>query len=323
VTPAALLELLRATGLVRDHQAVATSGGTRNANHVVENAGARLFVKTANPDSPESAATLANEAAFYAAAAAGPLAAHLPRLVAWVPAHAVLCLEHVARPAARLLESPAALSALADVLAVLHRAPRPRGLARRLPAGLSFDRLGPDLFARVSAANVELLAALHQSHRAVRALAGARRRWRVAACIHGDLKLAHVLGAPDRLVLVDWELAGPGDPAWDVAAVLHEPLREWAESATRDAQDEPQPTRALDELARHVPAFWRRYREAAAPGGDFAARVRVLVGARLVQSAVEANTLRHRPSYASALVLQVGLNVLEREDALATLLGIA
>jgi hypothetical protein len=46
--------------------------------------------------------------------------------------------------------------------------------------------------------------------------------WERAALLHGDLKWDNWLAAPDgsRLVLVDWELADLGDPAFDLASLL-------------------------------------------------------------------------------------------------------
>jgi hypothetical protein len=47
--------------------------------------------------------------------------------------------------------------------------------------------------------------------------------WAVAhpATVHGDLQLAHALISRGQVVLLDWELCGLGDPALDVARLLH------------------------------------------------------------------------------------------------------
>ena len=54
----------------------------------------------------------------------------------------------------------------------------------------------------------------------VAALAGLDRAWRPRTVVHGDVKFDNVLVAGGRLVLVDWELAGRGEPAWDLAGVV-------------------------------------------------------------------------------------------------------
>lgn len=48
----------------------------------------------------------------------------------------------------------------------------------------------------------------------------ASARWGPQGWIHGDVALANVLVVGDRAVLVDWEGAGLGDPAWDLASAV-------------------------------------------------------------------------------------------------------
>ncbi|WP_440900896.1 phosphotransferase family protein, partial [Actinosynnema sp.] len=56
---------------------------------------------------------------------------------------------------------------------------------------------------------------------AVRALQEARRRWQPMCLVHGDLTHANVVLRPGAgPVLLDWEMARVGDPAWDLAALL-------------------------------------------------------------------------------------------------------
>lgn len=48
------------------------------------------------------------------------------------------------------------------------------------------------------------------------------------ALVHGDMKLDNVLCGPDeRLLLVDFEHAGVGDPSWDAGAALGDYLSRW------------------------------------------------------------------------------------------------
>jgi Ser/Thr protein kinase RdoA (MazF antagonist) len=53
-----------------------------------------------------------------------------------------------------------------------------------------------------------------------------QQSWRRSALLHGDLRWSNILLDPavDRLYLVDWELAGAGDPAWDIGAVISDLL---------------------------------------------------------------------------------------------------
>lgn len=91
--------------------------------------------------------------------------------------------------------------------------------------------------------------------------------WRAGVPIHGDVKWEHVRcdGA-----LIDWELAGVGDPAWDLASLLHELCIGEA------------PPRVLGQVlatyARHVERPLHR---------SFLQRTRAALAVRCVQSAEE------------------------------------
>jgi hypothetical protein len=53
------------------------------------------------------------------------------------------------------------------------------------------------------------------------------RSWTAGAVVHGDLRLDNCLlgpGPAGNVVLIDWEVAGRGDPTWDVACVVQELL---------------------------------------------------------------------------------------------------
>ncbi|MGO1385903.1 MAG: phosphotransferase family protein [Arachnia sp.] len=52
------------------------------------------------------------------------------------------------------------------------------------------------------------------------ALDQASRQWEVSAWIHGDVTAGNIIVHDDRAVLVDWESAGLGDPAWDLATAV-------------------------------------------------------------------------------------------------------
>ncbi len=139
---------------------------------------------------------------------------------------------------------------------------------------------------------------------ALRAAVGkAARSWRREAVIHGDVRWDNVVVTLDprtdreRLLLIDLEFADVGDPAWDVAGALAEPL---AVAAVADAGDGAAdgvlaPTdrrtagRYVRDLRPFLGCFIAAYREAAGPvtvDGDLGRAVR-LVPARLVQAAFQ------------------------------------
>jgi aminoglycoside phosphotransferase (APT) family kinase protein len=68
-------------------------------------------------------------------------------------------------------------------------------------------------------------------------------QWAPACLVHGDVRAANVVCGPDPdlprpLVLVDWEVAGHGDPRWDVGCLVGDLLTAWVDGLDVDAGDE-------------------------------------------------------------------------------------
>lgn len=240
-----------------------------------------------------SAESLANEVALYRrlAAAGGPLAAAIPRFHGHDPARGVLILEWIAggedlyrRMAARA-RCPAALAAaLGRVLGALHGvAPDDEDLRRDEPWVLSLHRPRLDALRQLTAPSIALITAIQRDAALVAALDDLRDDWRVEALVHRDVKWANCIVAPRAQVrLVDWEMAGWGDPALDVGAAFGEFL---GHRLRRSGEHEP----AADATA--VAALWRAY---VRTRGIDATAAAALLGravrhsaARLVQSAYE------------------------------------
>jgi Ser/Thr protein kinase RdoA (MazF antagonist) len=149
-----------------------------------------------------------------------------------------------------------------------------------------------------------------------------------AAVVHGDLRWENCLALPGpgghrrtRVVLIDWELAGEADPAFDVGSVLAEYLRVWVGSVT--IVEPGDPARLVDR-ARHplsamrpaIDAFWSGYRSAH-PEPPPLRRVVELAGVRLLQTAVErAQALNAAVAHVVTLV-QLGENLLRHPDVAA------
>jgi aminoglycoside phosphotransferase (APT) family kinase protein len=67
--------------------------------------------------------------------------------------------------------------------------------------------------------------------------------WSPACLVHGDVRRANVVCGPDPedarpLVLVDWEVAGHGDPRWDVGCLVGDLLTGWIDGLDVDAGDD-------------------------------------------------------------------------------------
>jgi Ser/Thr protein kinase RdoA (MazF antagonist) len=100
---------------------------------------------------------------------------------------------------------------LGDIAALLRRWHRSGARLQPVDPFEAFDRLRASL--ATQAVSPRLEAALERA----RAELG-RTENRVP--IHGDTSLENFLETPRGLVLIDWEYAGLGDPAWDLAVLL-------------------------------------------------------------------------------------------------------
>lgn len=166
-----------------------------------------------------------------------------------------------------------------------------------------------------------------------------RRDWQIGALIHHDLKWANIIVAPGRqqgVHLIDWELAQPGDPAWDVGSFFSEYLTCWLRSipAAGIPDGAVSAAQAQVPLARLQPAmraFWSSYAQsigwnstvANADPDAFLQRATRYCAARMLQSGYERLQVEGRASQIDTLLLQVCLNILRQpRGAAAQLLGI-
>ncbi|HJV08641.1 MAG TPA: phosphotransferase, partial [Acidimicrobiales bacterium] len=125
-----------------------------------------------------------------------------------------------------------------------------------------------------------------------RRLAELRDGWRLRGVIHGDVRWDNALVVGDRVVLVDWEFADWGDPAWDVAGAVADALVYAVlplDVAHRDGLLAPE---ALGRLCGSLDWFFGRFASAYATayGAPAASDLEAgghLVPARLVQNAFQ------------------------------------
>jgi aminoglycoside phosphotransferase (APT) family kinase protein len=202
--------------------------------------GQRIFLKR---DAAERSAFLEQEAAVLTALSANGSSQLAPRLIDFDPEQRLLITEsvdgyvpldrHLRRT---LLADSAAATAAGLALSRLHEhAPEMSGTAARIPFPLAeIAPLTPEDFAARPAGYAQLAAVLHQSRHAVEKL---RSRWRHSHFIHGDFKADNLLlridprfkGEPP-IVIVDWEMAGVGDPLWDIGSFVGSLLLTWMQA---------------------------------------------------------------------------------------------
>ena len=156
--------------------------------------------------------------------------------------------------------------------------------------------------------------------------------------MHGDVRWDNCLAVRDgsgrwsRLLLVDWEMAGPGDPAEDVGAFLGEYLRAWVGSIP---DLDPRKRLATTANARYplgrmqpaLRAFWAAYASRRRrPRDELGATLRRatrFAAARLVTGALEEAQMLPVLHAGVLNAVQLGRAVLRRPDeAAAQLLGL-
>jgi aminoglycoside phosphotransferase (APT) family kinase protein len=210
----------------------------------------------------------------------GKLASWLPEVVSYDPGEGALVLE--ATPGARDLGRHHQRGRFSVILA--HAAGRALGMLHSLPTaalGLptSIDSdwrralHRPDLASvnDSSTGALDLIRLVQRSAELCSRLDELDASSSVESVIHGDVRWDNCLairsrgsGSWRRLLLIDWEMAGPGDPAWDVGAFFGEYLRAWLWSIPDldPRKGRLDPGHARFRLVRMQPAvrgFWDAY----------------------------------------------------------------
>jgi hypothetical protein len=247
------------------------------------------------------ASSLANEAdVLRRLAGTRELAGHVPVVVREEEGRLVLSTAAGARDWAdhrgRFPRIPARI--LGRILARLHglRVDGVRGT--EAVWGLDLAEPPHELVVQLSAGAQDLLARIQANDELCGRLAELRNTSSGVALVHGDLRWENCLALPapgarrrTRVLVVDWELAGGADPAFDVGSVVAEYLRVWVGSVPIVEAVEPG---RLVEHARHplsamrpaIHALWSSYSDAH-PDPPSLQRVTELTGVRLLQTAIE------------------------------------
>ncbi|MDP1849233.1 MAG: phosphotransferase [Solirubrobacteraceae bacterium] len=294
--PAYLLRrrLLSRRSIVAGHLRVGDVSSRNRNFRVTGGAGESYLLKQGI--AADSAQSLRNEAALYrrltADAAAAP-AASVPALHGYDARRGILILEWL--PGGEDLDAlhrrrggcpPALAAALGRALATLHAiVPDGEELREDAPWVLALHRPPLDALRYLSAASVQLVRRLQSDERIGVAFDELRDGWRAEALVHRDVKWANCIAhprpggsRPTRVALVDWEMAGWGDPAFDIGSTLSDHAA-FGLAGGRDAG------------GRAPAAFWSAYVRARGLGEPAAARLLErsvrFAGARLVQSAYE------------------------------------
>lgn len=226
---------------------------------------------------------------------------------------------------------PEAARSLGGALAGLH-AVRPESHA---VAGL--DETGPLGRATLDWAAVtpSALAAFPSGFREVWARAAAAgpaldrlaAGWRPRALIHADVKHDNVVVAPGddtRVMVLDWETAGWGDPLWDVGCLAGNLVQLWLHTlhltpgATLESWLSTGPV-PLDEVRTRVRALLAGYAPGSLPAAD-RRRIAGYAGAFLLQRALASGMQSERLDARAVLTAHLAARFLTDPDRTAELL---
>jgi aminoglycoside phosphotransferase (APT) family kinase protein len=332
--------------------------GRRNQNlKIVRRRGPSYLIKQPGEGEGATDATIRCEASFYKYCELDPgaadIRAHLPAVHGWDENRGLLILELIdGRPlwahydATPAPEFPSdAAAPLGDALGTVHRIfreqpSRPAWMAAlsAAPAWILFaHRPTPEILARLSPANAEVLKMLQKDRPMAAGLDRLRTEWSPNTLIHNDIKGDNILvTARDnegvRVRTIDWELIQIGDAAWDVGTVFRDFLDYWLLSVPLSGDLAPEqmlegahlPLAKLHPAAR---AFWDAYRISARmdadSAGTFLLRSLRFAAARMAQGAYELSSGVHEPSNLAIAMLQLAANVLaDPRDASLHLFGI-
>jgi Ser/Thr protein kinase RdoA (MazF antagonist) len=332
--------------------------GRRNQNlKIVRRRGPSYLIKQPGEGERATEATIRCEASFYNHCQLDPNASDvrslLPCLHGWDEERSLLVLElvdgrplwtHYAATSASEFPSDSA-APLGEALGTFHRVFRERsslsdewaGLPMAPPWILFVHRPTPEIFARLSPANLQVLKLLQKNRPLAASLDSLRTEWTADTLIHNDIKGDNVLVTTRddegvRVRIVDWELMQIGDAAWDVGSIFRDFLDYWLLSVPLSGDMTPEqmlegaqfPLAKLHPAAR---AFWQAYgasvRMDAETAGPFLLRSLRFAAARMAQGAYELSSSVHYPSNYAVAMLQLAANILaDAREASLHLFGI-
>jgi aminoglycoside phosphotransferase (APT) family kinase protein len=329
VNPRAVIEQAMTVVDVSRRNSVFVTTTVGGPCHVVKQAG------------PGTEGTLAHEAAVLRALASEPsLAGLAPRLVHYDDAAVRLVLRSPASAVAwgeQTRVSCLAARALGRALAAVHAA-RP-DLDGTPPAvdrlwGLSLPEPPLERVRDMSGGALDALARVQGSRELCDRLRRLRDDAREDAFVHGDLRWDNCLAvaAPgarrrSRALLIDWELAGHGEPAGDLGAALGEYLRLWIGSVPIVDPSDPgrlvrRARHPLERLQPAMRALWAGYRRVSARPMALR-RVTEMAAVRLLQTAMEYAQGLVAASVEVLTLVQVADNMLRTpDDAAWALMGL-
>ncbi len=220
-------------------------------------------------------------------------------------------------------------TALGERLGELHRMlrKRPPVRARATPLVVwlgQVHRPTPRALSELSPARLKVLEILQTSRAITSGLDTLDDWWDASSVIHGDMRADNILvrtasgGVAEDIRIIDWEMHGVGDPAWDIAGCLEVLVEQWVMSYPEGDEDAVPPGATASErpwviLQAASRAFWRGYLTTADAEDDWVetagGKVARFAAARMVQTALEWTVQGAALPIPAVLLMQVSENV--------------
>jgi Phosphotransferase enzyme family len=197
------------------------------------------------------------------------------------------------------------------------------------------SRPSSKIFANISLANLKLIKIIQEYSKLSDYLNDMIKEWQILTLIHGDLRWNNVIiSKKDRsrslqTILVDWEFADIGDPAWDIGGVLNDFLSLWIFSLPYAIKGTSKiaTNSSLKNIQPVIRAFWHAYSKATlldySMATDLLKRSMKYCAAQLVLRVYELHQWSRDLSNNAITMLQTSIKIFKNIDsAIYHLLGI-
>ncbi|WP_447403017.1 phosphotransferase family protein (plasmid) [Lysinibacillus sp. fkY74-1] len=196
------------------------------------------------------------------------------------------------------------------------------------------------IFQDISKPNIQIIKIIQQFPEFCEQLTSLKQEWRTDTLINFDIKWENCMvpyklaqGKDKGLKIIDWELAGLGDPCWDIGSVFIDYLFFWLLSIpiTSETLSEKVPVMAPYPLSKLQPAirsFWESYFQRmeldSITSSELLLRAVKYASARLLKTTFEQMQMSKQLTGNVIFSLQLSQNMIQRpREAIKHLLGIS
>lgn len=215
-----------------------------------------------------------------------------------------------------------------------------------LPKTFSLEKLlihpGPEIFVNLSQANMKLLKIIQKDPNIYDILEEIFSNWNPQTLVHGDIKFDNIIMSLihdekhkkiiNKIIIVDWELAIIGDPAWDIGSIFQEFIRIWLSllpiTGTEDAEQLINLSKnSFHNMQKSLRIFWEHYCKASGKNANELNELLIkstnFCSVRLIQSAYEMLHSQTELNNLAVYMVQISLNILVNiNSAIIHLFGI-